>query len=388
MSKKSIVWGTCWLNEGREVLCSFMKSAIDILTKIGLEVHIIIFDAKYKRDEKEIEKVEEDIECIIIRNMCEIFPNKNYGVAIISKIAYRLGTDYIAVVDSDWKVQDFGFFINSFLRPILIEDQDIVIPDISSAAGRCNLLIGRPMLNMFYPEYADKVPTAFPGAFFGVTAKICEITLKDTYHFDWGGEWDIVANSCNMGLKIASPILGMHNTRHRSNHSKMYDSFQIWRACIENITEERFELSKKYQENMIPDDSFAEIMVSTKASASKQIEKLIDLSKNTKLSKTQLQLAYMVLLPLAGIIDGAYGYENSLSLETDISQPYDRTELYHIALIVPHCVKTAIECSGKSFGMIQKNAAHCYGERWSKWTQLAQSKVMELADNQIQGKVL
>lgn len=388
MSKKSIVWGTCWLYEERETLCSFMKSAIDILTKIGLEVYTVIFDAKYGRDEREIEKVEEDIECIVISNRCEIFPNKNYGVAVISKIAYKLGTDYIAVVDSDWKVKDFGFFINNLLYPILVENRDIVIPDISTAAGRCNILIGRPILNMFYPEYADKVSTAFPGAFSGITEKVCEITLKDTYHFDWGGEWDIVANSCSMDLKIASPVLGMQNVRHRSNNSKIYDSFQIWRACMENLTEERFELSKKFQESIIPDDPFVQVMMSIEVSASKQIEELIDMSKHTKLSKTQLQLVYMVLLPLAGIMDNEYDYENLVDLETDITQPYERAELHKIALIVPHCVQTAIDCSGKSFRMIKKSAANCYGERWSKWNQLEKAKAMEYADYQIKRKVL
>lgn len=387
MSKRSIVWGTCWLYEERETLCSFMKSAINILSKIGLEVYTVVFDAKYKRDEREIKKVEEDIECIVISNMCEIFPNKNYGVAVISKIAYKLGTDYIAVVDSDWKVRDFGFFINNMLYPILAENQDIVIPDISIAAGRCNILIGRPILNMFYPEYADKVPTAFPGAFIGITEKVCEITLKDTYHFDWGGEWDIVAQSCNMNMKIASPMLDVQNVRHRSNHSKIYDSFQIWRACMQNLTKERFELSKKLQENVILDSSFVETMMSIEVSASKQIEKLIDMSKHTKLSKTQLQLIYMVLLPLAGIMDNEYDYESLVDLETDITQPYERTELHKIALIVPHCVQAAIDCSGKSFGMIKKNAANCCGERWSRWNQLEKAKAMKLADYQIKGKV-
>lgn len=387
MSKKSIVWGTCWLYEELETLCFFMKNAIDILSKMGLEVYPIVFDAKYNRDEREIKKVEEDIKCIVISNMCEIYPNKNYGVAVISKIAYKFGTDYIAVVDSDWKVEDFRFFINNLLYPIIAENQDIVIPDINTAAGRCNILIGRPILNMFYPEYADRVPTAFPGAFIGITEKVCEITLKDTYHFDWGGEWDIVADACNMHMKIASPMLDMQNVRHRSNHSKVYDSFQIWRACMENLTEERFELSNKFQRNPIFNDSFIEFMMSIEATASKQIEKIIDMSKHTKLSKTQLQLVYMVLLPMAGIIDNKYDYENLINIETDIARPYERNELYKMALIVPHCVRVAISCSGKSFETIKKNAADCYGKRWSRWNQLEKEKAMKSADYQIEGKV-
>ena len=157
---------------------------------------------------------------------------------------------------------------------------------------------------------------------------------------------------------------------------------------MENLTEERFELSKKFQESIIPDDSFVKVMMSTEVSASKRIEKIIDMSKYTKLSKTQLQLVYMVLLPLAGIMDNEYNYENLVDLETDITQPYERDELYKIALIVPHCVQTAIACSGKSLDMIKKSVVNCYGERWSKWTQLEKAKAMEFADYQIKRKVL
>lgn len=156
---------------------------------------------------------------------------------------------------------------------------------------------------------------------------------------------------------------------------------------MQNLTKERFELSKKFQESVILDSSFVETMMSIEVSASKQIEKLIDMSKHTKLSKTQLQLIYMVLLPLAGIMDNEYDYESLVDLGTDITQPYEKAELHKIALIVPHCVQAAIDCSGKSFGMIKKNAVNCCGERWSRWNQLEKAKAMKLADYQIEGKV-
>lgn len=388
MGKKKIVWGTCWLREETELLCLFMKQAANAFAEMGMDVYTVVFDAAYKRDEKEIKKVKEDIECIVIRNVCEIYPNKNYGVAIISKIAYKIGADYTAVVDSDWKIEDFNKFINNLLYPLLVEEQDLVIPDISTAAGRCNVLIGKPLLELFYQEYADKIPTAFPGAFLGKTRSIYEITSKSTYHFDWGGEWDIIADSCKMGMKIASPVLGMQNIRHRSNDSKTYDSFQIWRACLEDLTESRLSHLNNVHECNIYEDPFAKVVLSAEMSATKQIEKLIEWSKCNNISKTQLQLIYMVLLPLAAILDDRCDYDTLIDIVTDAGQPYERDELYKVALLVPHCVRMAISYSGKSFEMIRKSAANCYGRHFSKWNVKGKEKAMGYADAQILRMVL
>lgn len=383
MGRKIIVWGTCWLYEETESLCSFMKRSINVFNEMGMKVCAIVFDAAYKRDENEIEKVKEDIGCIVIRNMLEIYPNKNYGVAVISKIAYKIGADYVAVVDSDWKIKNFDKFINHLLHPLLMEEQDLIIPDISTSAGRCNILIGQPLLELFYPEYADKIPTAFPGAFLGKTRNIYEITSSDTYHFDWGGEWDIIADSCKMSMRIASPALGMQNIRHRSNDSKTYDSFQIWRACLENLTEDRISLLNNVHQNSVLEDSFAKAVLSLEVPATKQIEQLMEWSKYHTISKTQSQLIYMVLLPLAAIFDDKCDYETLVDIVTDTEQPYERDELYKVALLVPHCVRMAIKYSGKSFAMIRRNAAKCYGRHFGKWNQKEKVIAMDYADSQI-----
>lgn len=388
MSRQSIVWGTCWLYEEKKTLCSFMKRAVGALSRMGFLVYSIVFDAMYERGKEEIEEVEKNTGCIVIQNKIPIFPNKNYGVAVISKIAHELGTDYTAVMDSDWKVEEFDIFMKELMSPIFICNQDLVLPDISLAAGRCNVLIGKPILSMFYPEYMDIIPTAFPGAFVGRTKEVYEITSNDRYHFDWGGEWDIVAASCERGMRIASPCLGMQNVRHRSNHSKVYDSFQIWRACLENLTEERFSIAEKSQELFAPKDSFMKDVLSTSASATKQIESLVSISQSIKLSKTQWQLAYMVLLPLAGIIDNEYMYEYLVNDETDIKQPYEREELRQISMIVPYCVWTAIRYSGKSIAEISVNAKRCYGERWSRWDSQTKQRAMKSAKDQMQRIIL
>lgn len=383
MRRKLIVWGTCWLYEEAESLCSFMKRAINTFNEMGMEVCAVVFDAAYKRNENEIEKVKEDIGCIVIKNMLEIYPNKNYGVAVISKIAYKIGADYVAVVDSDWEIKDFDRFINHLFYPLLKEEQELVIPDISTSAGRCNILIGQQLLALFYPEYADKIPTAFPGAFLGKTRNIYEITSRITYHFDWGGEWDIIADSCKMNMRITSPVLGMQNIRHRSNDSKTYDSFQIWRACLENLEEDRLSLLNNLHENSIRGDSFAKMVLSLEMSATKQIEKLMEWSKYNKLSKTQLQLIYMVLFPLSAILDDKCYYETLMDIVTDTGQPYERDELYELALLVPHCVRAAIDYSGKNLEMIRESASNSHGRYFGEWNAQGKVKAMGYADSQI-----
>ena len=56
---------------------------------------------------------------IIIKNNINIFPNKNYGVALISNKAFDLMADYVAIVDSDWSIKENY----SFIENILLEDK-------------------------------------------------------------------------------------------------------------------------------------------------------------------------------------------------------------------------------------------------------------------------
>ena len=219
MSKKgSIVWGVCWLNEPPDILIRFIKNTVQAISSLGLFAYPVIFDAKYERSVDEVSHISKRLgDCLVIPNKINIYPNKNYGVAAISQFAYDLNAEYVAVVDPDWQVEEYSTFIQQLLRPLYKNHAQIVIPDIGAEAGRSNLLIGKPTVALFYPEYADIIQTAFPGSLVGLTETVHSITASTGYHFDWGGEWDVISIAASHNIKIASSPANVENTRHRSN---------------------------------------------------------------------------------------------------------------------------------------------------------------------------
>lgn len=192
--RKSIVWGTCWFNESIETLVEFYKSSIKSLQKMNFKVIPVIFDAKYdKNNNEDLSYITNNIDdVIIIKNNINIFPNKNYGVALISNKAFDLMADYVAIVDSDWSIKENYSFIENILLTLIKSDYDIIIPNIGNASGRSNILVGKTAISLFYPDFLDVIVTAFPGSVVAKTSKLHVIVNDENYHFDWGGEWDII----------------------------------------------------------------------------------------------------------------------------------------------------------------------------------------------------
>ncbi|MDD4188136.1 MAG: hypothetical protein PHX04_05225 [Bacilli bacterium] len=234
-TKKTIVWGTCWYNESSKTIIDFFKETENILKFMNLSYSFVIFDAVYNRENEEINLIKESINCNVIQNQHPCFPNKNYGIYAIVNVANFNHSDYVAVVDSDWKIENYVNFVKGLLLPIIEGDSEIAIPNIESSAGRSNYMLGVPMIKLFYPEAHNTVKTPFPGVFAAVTSKMQTIITSENYHFDWGGEWDIVAGAINLNLQIISSSLGVRSTRHRSSYSKTSDAFQIWRSLFQGV---------------------------------------------------------------------------------------------------------------------------------------------------------
>lgn len=298
--KSSIVWGVCWINEPTDILIRFIKNTVRAISSLGLFAYPVIFDAKYERSADEVGHILKLLgDCLVIPNKINIYPSKNYGVAAISQFAYDLNAEYVAVVDPDWQVKEYATFIQQLLRPLYKNHAQIVIPDIGAEAGRSNLLIGKPTVALFYPEYTDIIQTAFPGSLVGLTETVHSITASPNYHFDWGGEWDVISIAASHNIKIASSPANVENTRHRSNNSKSFDAFQIWRAVFSNDDLiNRYRNLHKFHDRCIPFDQFSEIFLKCRLSARDQIELINHIAVND----TQRQLLYMILYPIASIL--------------------------------------------------------------------------------------
>lgn len=368
--ENSIVWGTCWFNESVDTLVNFLNSSLDSLKKKKLKVVPIVFVAKFEHDENEINHLKNEInDVIILKNCTNIFPNKNYGVAIIAKKAYELGVEYVAIVDCDWDIKENISFVNGTVLNLINNDYDIVIPNIANASGRSNLLIGRTIINLFYPDYKNVLLTPFPGSLISKTKMLYKIVMDDGYHYDWGGEWDIISLAIKYNMKISSALVDVKNVRHRPNNSKIQDSFQIWRAVLgNNQIIDRFNNLIHYNIDINTSNELTKKLLSKKHTVLEMINIIIE-SNSTK---TQKQILYMILYPLAfltGEIDSVP------MIESDGNTPYDKEELNQILDLAMYCAKSSlIDCNIKN---ACKRCKSITGEYLSNWTIDNQKKAMK-----------
>jgi len=356
--KNKIVWGTCWYNESADTLIEFFKNSIKVLEELNFEVIPIVFDARYKHNFEDINLIKREIKnVIIILNNLNIYPNKNYGVALITNMAKEKGINYVAIVDPDWDVIERKQSISNMVFNLINMNFDILIPDIDSASGRSNLLIGRTVVKLFYPEYNDILKSPFPGAVAAKTEKLYDIVNSDDYHFDWGGEWDIVALAIDKNMHIGTSPISVVGVRHRTNTSKMNDSFQIWKAIFENpsiITRckniNNFALinhnNKLYE--LIKDKS--------------DIKEIIKIIENSNPTKTERQILYMILYPVALIM---HKIAEIPPVDNSNEMPYNKDELYEVFEIGIYIMQQILK--NIDIKDINKNAKTITGKYFSNW---------------------
>jgi len=368
----NIVWGACCFNETKETITNFFKNTIETLSDKGYKVYPIIFDAKFEHNQEDIDYISNNIkDVLIIQNETNIFPNKNYGVAVIAEYAHRIKSDYLAIVDPDWDVNEYTSFINNLFLPLESKKADIVIPDIGREAGRSNMFIGKVAISLFYPEYFNIIKTAFPGSLIGKTERIYQITSSDFYHYDWGGEWDVISLAIENHFSIDSLPIAVKNVRHRSNASKSLDAYQIWKAIFSNKG-----MIKRYSNMELCDchiksfDSLSEILLKEELTAVEQIE----LVKKYATNETQKQLLYMVLYPLASILEEI---DYIPVIEKTNQLPYDKEKIKEVSDLAIYCVKSALRKTNKSIENIHKTANSVANNLWSDWDQKTQWESLE-----------
>ena len=349
------------------MVIEFMNKSIHALLCKGFDVYPVIFDAKHKHCSAEKIKIMDSIkDVMIIENNFNIFPNKNFGVAAISKYAEICGAEFLAIVDPDWSVSNYDIFLRNLIDSIDEDRMEIVIPDIGNEAGRDNLLVGKIAVSLFYPEYANIIKTVFPGMVIGLTNKISEICLSEEYHFDWGGEWDIFSDAVKKGVRIGSTPVVVKNIRHRKSTSKMLDAYQMWRAvfCDEDFIKRCANMNLFKNQPEIK-DPFSSTLVINSFSVREQIDFI---SRNAQ-SETQRQLLYMVLYPLAFIF-------GEMQFMPDVNQineiPYEKNEIGYMSDLATHCFKSAIINSSLSAEEIHERANTMTNNDWSAWSKASQ----------------
>lgn len=361
MNKKSIVWGACWFNESVDTVITFLNRTIDATINTGLDVHPVIFSAKHNQNIEDINKVKNSINnVIVIENRKDIYPNKNYGLYAIVNVAKKINANFVTVVDPDWSIEECDMFIKTVLSPLLNDEVDLVIPNIGYASGRSNLLVGTPAIELFYPEYKDLIVTPFPGSFAAITNKIYPIVEADNYHFDWGGEWDLISYSISKKLRITSKKVDVVNVRHRSNSSKILDAFQIWRAILSNPDIVKRINLLNINNSLIPFDNLSRKIIEKKYQVKELINLVIEYAEND----TERQILYMVLYPLASIL----GEDIEINIKESDIAPYDKKEIHKASILAIYCVREALLNSNKSIEKINELAKNSIGKYFGDWT--------------------
>lgn len=350
MNKISITLGTCWFNEDAITIIDFFKKLSMILKESNIEVNLILFDARYNHNKKDLDKIKNEIKDIkIILNKTNIFPNKNYGISLITK---ESNTEYIAVIDPDWQIKDYKLFIKNLINGL--EKNDILIPNIKEASGRSNILIGYTAVTLFFPEYKEILKSPFPGALVAKREKLLEIVNDKKYNFDWGGEWDIIALAIEKQMKISSVEVDVIGIRHRTNKSKMNDSFQIWKSILSNKY-----VIKRINKRIDDFSEFKNINLYKKLKNANEINEMIDILETKKFSKTEKQFLYMVIYPLAVFYNKIDNIEKVPEFN---GLPYDKKELFNISNCIIYLTKKIIL---KEY--LNKNNKEIISQYYSKW---------------------
>ncbi|MDR2409245.1 MAG: hypothetical protein LBE13_14175 [Bacteroidales bacterium] len=341
-----VVWGTCWFDESVTTISSFLTKVNKVLKPLYSDVLFVVFDAQYNRKITDYTYLHSSCNCEIVRNTVPFYPNKNYGVYSLVYFANLHNSDIIVISDSDWQVANFDMFVLGIIKPLIDGKADIVIPNILQYAGRDNQLIGRQLLKLFYPELLDIVYSPFPGAVAASTYSLFSIISNEKYHFDWGGEWDIISFGYENHLKFISPCLCMENIRHRSSHSKSSDAFQIWRAAFENLQLEKLRqiqsVETKLKLSYFHHLNIYGLETALHGSASTQLDNIVSIKQTTDIDSSVMQLVYAVIAPLALLLDGLETQYLENVPKEDKNKPYLRERLKLVAEIADVSITQAI----------------------------------------------
>ena len=376
---EKLVWGCCWFNEETETVINFLKHTILSFKKKQIELIPIIFVASTKIENIEINKVKDNINNIVVfKNKLDIYPNKNYGVYAIVNYAYKIKADYLAIVDPDWVIKKYESFIESMLKLVVNKEADLVIPNIKSAAGRSNILVGKSVIELFYPDYKNIILTPFAGSFIANTKSIYPIIESKNYHFDWGGEWDIISYAISNKLKVKSVEVDVLNIRHRNNNSKMQDSYQIWRSVFSNSDlKNRFKYMLDVKEADISKNKLYKCISDKKLN----IDEMITNLNNYPLDSTSKQLLYMVLYPISCLIHNEI---INYPVVEEKNNVYEKGKINEIGILAIYCIKKSIINSKIDKKTLIKNALTITGNYFGTWDKNKQEMGRKLVNSQIE----
>src|SRR5699024_8551401 len=106
-----LVWGTCWFDEPITTIAKFLNETELVTRSLEVDTRFVVFDARHDRTTQERNQLVELSGVKLLTHNTNAYPNKNFGVAMITAHAINIGADNVTIVDSDWELKDLSFFV-------------------------------------------------------------------------------------------------------------------------------------------------------------------------------------------------------------------------------------------------------------------------------------
>lgn len=219
-SEKKVSVGIPAFNEGK-----FIAKVVREAKAIDFVEEVIVVDGGSTDNTV---KNAESADAKVLHQSWVKYPGK--GIAMRDVIKYAMG-DIIVFADADI-INIERKVIRKLADPILKGEADFVKGTYERRAGRVTELVAKPLLRMFFPEYAH-----FSQPLSGELAGTREVFRSITLEEDWGVEIGMLIDVAEKGFRIKEVDLGFkeHDMKPLVELNDM--AYQVARAVIKRAIE-------------------------------------------------------------------------------------------------------------------------------------------------------
>jgi glycosyltransferase involved in cell wall biosynthesis len=178
-------------NEGK-----FISQSISIAKKVKNFQEVVIVDGGSTDDT--VQKAKR-LGARVIYQSSTKYPAK--GIAMYDGVNLATG-DVVVFMDAD--IMNLNSkMIDQLTDSILVDEADFVKGTFSRSGGRVTELVAKPLLRVFYPEYAH-----FSQPLSGEIAGRREVLRKIRFEEDWGVDIGLLLDILNLGYRVKEVNIG------------------------------------------------------------------------------------------------------------------------------------------------------------------------------------
>jgi 7-cyano-7-deazaguanine synthase in queuosine biosynthesis len=177
-----------------------------------------------------------------------IKPNKDIAIMNGSKLC-----SYEDIIICDVDIANITEKHFDLIIGDLLQDTDLVIPNLGRIGGRWNRLLCNPIMRLCFEKEYHQVPYPAPGIL-GIKKKILRRVVSEDFFYDWGGEIQIALEGAKLSKKITAPPMNKIDSEKRPIKNLLKDAFQVWRTNLYLFNKYRPKLNLKEYRRRYPSE--------------------------------------------------------------------------------------------------------------------------------------